>query len=42
MNEQTANTGTAGMAIVLWAIVVIGLLYGIVNTAGNVVDLFTG
>jgi hypothetical protein len=42
MNEQTADKGTAGMAIVLWAIVVVGLLYGIVNTAGNVVDLFTG
>ena len=42
MNEQTAAKGTAGMAIVLWAIVIVGLLYGIVNTAGNVVDLFTG
>ena len=34
--------GTATLAMVLWALVVIALAYGLYNTFIKVVDLFTG
>ena len=42
-NGGAADTkGTATLAIVLWALVVIALVYGLYNTFIKVVDLFTG
>ena len=34
--------GAATLAMVLWAVVVIALAYGLYNTFVKVVDLFTG
>jgi hypothetical protein len=34
--------GAATLALFLWAVVVIGLAYGLYNTVIKVVDLFTG
>jgi hypothetical protein len=42
MNQSASDRGDAIRAIVLWVIVVAGLLYGIVNTASQVADLFGG
>ena len=36
------GSGAAAKAMALWVVVVLGLLYGVVNTLLNVVDLFTG
>jgi hypothetical protein len=34
--------GAAAMAIFLWAVVIVGLAYGLINTFRTVVDLFSG
>jgi hypothetical protein len=42
-NGGAAETkGSATLAMVLWAVVVIALAYGLYNTVIKVVDLFTG
>jgi hypothetical protein len=42
MNASASDRGAALRAIALWVVVVAGLLYGIVNTAAQVADLFGG
>jgi hypothetical protein len=42
MNESASDRGAAIRAIALWVIVAAGLLYGVVNTASQVADLFGG
>jgi len=43
---EGAGTGdakaTATLAIFLWAVVLVGLAYGLINTFRTVVDLFSG
>jgi hypothetical protein len=42
MQDGTSTRGTAARAYALWVVVSAGLLYGVVNTAAKVVDLFGG
>jgi len=42
VNPSAADRGAAVRAVMLWIIVVAGLIYGIVNTANQVVHLFGG
>jgi hypothetical protein len=54
MSDMTMNTprtdgahpgdakATATLAIFLWAVVIAGLAYGLINTFRTVVDLFSG
>ena len=42
MNESASDRGAAIRALMLWVIVAGGLVYGIVNTASEVVHLFGG
>ena len=42
MNESASDRGAAIRAISLWIIVATGLVYGIVNTASQVANLFGG
>jgi hypothetical protein len=37
-----AARGAAGLAMVLWVIVTVALIYGLYNTVIKVVDLFAG
>ena len=41
-DTSTSAHGAAVRGVALWAIVSAGLLYGVVNTASQVVDLFSG
>jgi hypothetical protein len=41
-SETTTGRGAELRGIALWVIVSAGLLYGVVNTARQVVDLFSG
>jgi hypothetical protein len=41
-DTSTSGDGAAVRGVALWVIVGAGLLYGIVNTASQVVDLFSG
>ncbi|MGH8887813.1 MAG: MFS transporter small subunit [Egibacteraceae bacterium] len=43
MSEQTkGHAASAALAVALWVIVVVGLLYGIAQTAAKVPALFGG
>ena len=42
MDRDTTGRGAEARALALWFIVGLGLLYGVVNTASQVVDLFSG
>jgi hypothetical protein len=42
MDRDTTDRGAEVRGIGLWLIVLAGLLYGVVNTASQVVDLFSG
>ena len=48
MHSHEADGGAAGakgaatLAMVLWVVVTLALIYGLYNTAVKVVDLFTG
>lgn len=42
MRTDTSGRGAELRGIGLWVIVSAGLLYGVVNTARQVVDLFSG
>jgi hypothetical protein len=42
MDRDTTDRGAEVRGIALWLIVLAGLLYGVVNTASQVVDLFSG
>jgi hypothetical protein len=42
MNRNTSGRGAEARGPALWLIVGAGLLYGVVNTASQVVDLFGG
>jgi hypothetical protein len=40
--DTTTGRGAEARGLALWLIVIGGLLYGVVNTASQVVDLFSG
>src|SRR3954471_21941563 len=42
MRSDTSASGAQARAVALWVIVSAGLLYGVVNTFAEVVDLFGG
>jgi hypothetical protein len=40
--NETSAGGTQARALALWVLVCVGLLYGVINTALAVTDLFGG